>query len=85
MPDVFYMHQLQVGFVEAAGRRCFVISNQSRATTGLVFVGMYDENGEILFDAVLPGGEVWDIQKSERGISILGAVSKLDVIVPVVQ
>ncbi|MCE9581264.1 MAG: hypothetical protein K8T20_01980 [Planctomycetes bacterium] len=85
LPSIFYMHGLEVGSDEVAGRRIWVISSHSRATTGLVFVGIYGENGEILFDAVLRSGEVWDIQETERGIAILGADSKSEVVLPEVR
>lgn len=82
LPRAFYMHGLEWGIDEVSGRRIMVVTNATRGTTGLNFIGIYEMNGTPLYEAVISRGAAWDIQKSEKGILILGAVTKREIVVP---
>lgn len=72
LPVAFYMHPMSMGIHSVGGREIMMISNKSRATTGLYFVGIYGADGAPYYKRVLSAGDVWDIGVSEERVEILG-------------
>lgn len=72
LPDAFGGREAQLGVGKLGGRPVIMIRNRSRATTGRSFVAIYDPDGTVLYRKVLIGRQVWDIEPTPQGISILG-------------
>lgn len=72
LPLVFNMHPIRLGIDSLGDMRIIMIVNKSRATTRRYFVGIYSQDGDLLYRNVLTTKQVWDISKDETGINILG-------------
>ena len=65
-----------------SGRRVLVLAVMAHGLFGYVFLGLYVDDGKILYEATHAGYEIWDVQRSERGIVVLGAGSRLEISLP---
>ena len=72
LPAAFYMHPMSMGIHSVGGREIIMISNVSRATTGLYFVGIYGTDGTPYYKQVLSAADVWDVRVTEEHIEIVG-------------
>lgn len=72
LPSAFYMHRPKVGAGKLGDIDVVMIAVNSRATTGLTFVGLYSTQGETLYENVLCNCETWNIRASQTQIEIIG-------------
>lgn len=71
LPAAFYMHELQVGRFQIHGHDLLLFLTDSRATTGLYFVGLYSASGQRLLTKTVSVGELWDCELSPNGLIFL--------------
>jgi hypothetical protein len=82
LPGAFDSHPLFVALETIAHREVVVLVTDTRSSTGMMYVGIYESDGRCFYEATLTSGEVWDVQRSNRGILILGADSKIEIVIP---
>ena len=72
IPSVFYFAGLQVASLVIDGSPCLLLLTYSRASTGMIWVGLYRTDGTRLYLATASRGDVWDIVPSPSGVTFLG-------------
>ena len=72
LPSVFYMHPMRLGIDEIGGAPVLMVINNSRATTGMRFIGIYKLDGTVLYKNVLSKEFAHDISKAKDHIDIIG-------------
>jgi hypothetical protein len=74
--DLFDVHPIEVAFCTVGkeeGGQCLVMVNKSRASTGLYAIAIFSmRQGDIVYQGVLRGFEVWDISEFNDQIIIIG-------------
>jgi hypothetical protein len=71
LPQAF-RSPLLVGVATISGQRVLVATSHTRATTGMHFIAIYSEGGEVLYRNVHSVSSVWDIIPAPTGIILLG-------------
>ena len=72
IPSAFYYSGLQVASIDFQGIPYLLIATYSRATTGMVWIGLYRADGTRLYTHTLKIGEIWDTIPDSDGIIIAG-------------
>ncbi|MDD3591970.1 MAG: hypothetical protein PHO65_04980 [Sulfurovum sp.] len=72
LPSVFIMHPIRLGIGSLDGEKMQMVINKSRSTTGRYFVAIYTLDGEVLYRNVLTAAQVWDVNKTNNFIDIIG-------------
>lgn len=80
LPKIFYMHKMASGLIPGKSGEADIIlcRTNSRATTGLHYIGIFNGKGEVLYENVLSTKDDWDIVLDKnREIIIGGANTKI--------
>lgn len=72
LPSVFVMHPISLGIDNLYGLPVIMVVNKSRSTTGRYFVAIYGLDGTPFYKNVLIAWQVWDINRENSHIDILG-------------
>ncbi len=73
LPTVFDMHPVRLGMGRLSGVPVVMIANKSRSTSGMYFIGLYTQDGIVLYRCVLRASDVWDVSATENAIDIIGS------------
>jgi hypothetical protein len=72
LPSVFIMHPIRLGIEKLNGENILMVINKSRSTTGRYFIAIYTLEGTVLYKKVLTSAQVWDVNKTDSYIDIMG-------------
>ena len=72
IPSAFYYSGLQVASVRIHGVPCLLLATHSRASTHLVWIGLYRADGTRLYLATVSRGSIWDVVPSPDGFTLVG-------------
>jgi hypothetical protein len=72
IPSAFYFSGMQVASVRFGGVPCLLVATFSRASTAMVWIGLYHVDGTRLYLATLPRGDIWDVVPSTNGFTLVG-------------
>jgi hypothetical protein len=72
IPSVFYFSGLQVAVAHVNGEQWLIALTYSRASTGMVWLGVYRADGSPLYLGTVSRGDIWDVIPAQDGIMLLG-------------
>lgn len=73
VPSAFYYSGLQVASVRIHGVPCLLLATHSRASTHMVWIGLYRADGTRLYLATVSRGDIWDVVPSPDGFILVGS------------
>ena len=72
IPSAFYFSGMQVASVRFRGVPCLLVAAYSRASTAMVWIGLYRADGTRLYLATFLRGDIWDVVPATDGLTLVG-------------